>query len=71
MHYFFCKLHGPRVTFPADITPEEGVLMKAHVDYWREQMHKGYVVVFGPVMDPATAYACSSCSFQKALRPNH
>lgn len=56
MHEFFCKLYGPRSTFPADITPEEGVLMKAHADYWRQQMSKGYVVVFGPVMDPVAVY---------------
>jgi len=56
MPHFFAKLHGPRTTFPADITPEEMTLMKAHSDYWREQMRKGYVVVFGPVRDPAAAY---------------
>lgn len=56
MHYFFCQLHGPRSSFPADITPEETALMKAHADYWREQMSKGRVVVFGPVMDPAATY---------------
>ncbi|GGA49205.1 YciI family protein [Dyella nitratireducens] len=56
MRHFFCKLHGPRATFPADITPEERALMKEHADYWREQMSKGYAVVFGPVMDPAGAY---------------
>lgn len=56
MHNFFCKFYGPRATFPADITPEEMALMKAHADYWREQMDKGYVVVFGPVMDPAATY---------------
>lgn len=56
MHYFFCKLHSPRATFPADITPEEMALMKEHSNYWREQMQRGYVVVFGPVMDPAAAY---------------
>lgn len=69
MHYFFCKLHGPRATFPADITPEEGALMKAHVDYWREQMHKGYVVVFGPVMDPATAYGVLVMQLPESVAP--
>jgi hypothetical protein len=38
MRYFFCKLHGPRASFPADITPEELALMKAHSAYWSEQM---------------------------------
>lgn len=56
MHYFFCKLHGPRPTFPADITPEEMLLMKAHSDYWRGQMKQERVVVFGPVADPAGVY---------------
>lgn len=56
MQHFFCKLHGPRATFPADITPEEMALMKAHADYWREQMSHGHVIVFGPVRDPAAVY---------------
>jgi len=56
MRYFFCKLHAPRSSFAADITPEETALMKAHADYWREQMGHGRVVVFGSVMDPAAAY---------------
>lgn len=57
MRYFVCKLHGPRSTFPADITPEEVALMQVHSAYWRTQMeqHKR-VVVFGPVADPAGVY---------------
>ena len=39
MRHFFCKLHVPRATFPADITPDERALMKAHAEYWREQMN--------------------------------
>lgn len=57
MRFFVCKLHGPRPTFPADITEEEAALMRVHADYWRTQMneHKR-VVVFGPVGDPAGVY---------------
>jgi uncharacterized protein YciI len=53
---FFCKLIGPRATFPADMTPEEGQAMQRHVAYWRSWMEKGSVVVFGPVADPAGTY---------------
>jgi uncharacterized protein len=56
MRHFFCTLKPPRITFPADITPEASVLMREHADYWRERMHEGYAVVFGPVADPNGAY---------------
>lgn len=56
--YFFNKLIGPRPTFPMDITPEEGEVMKAHAAYWREWMDQGKVVVYGPVMDPNGVFGC-------------
>ncbi|RUL73624.1 YciI family protein [Dyella choica] len=69
MRHFFCKLHVPRATFPVDITPEERALMRAHADYWREQMSKGHVVVFGPVMDPASPYGILVMQLPDDLAP--
>lgn len=69
MRYFFCKLHGPRASFPADITPEELALMKAHSAYWSEQMGRGHVVVFGPVSDPAAVYGILVMQLPDELEP--
>ncbi len=35
---------------------EERAVMQKHVEYWRELMQRGIVVVYGPVMDPAGGY---------------
>jgi uncharacterized protein len=56
MKHFFCTLQPPRTTFPADITPDEAVLMEQHAQYWRERIDEGYVVVIGPVADPRGTY---------------
>jgi len=56
MKTFFCKLIGPRVTFPGDMTPGEGQAMQRHAAYWGASMDKGQVVAFGPVADPAGTY---------------
>ena len=56
MKTYFCKLQGPRPTFPADMTPEEAEAMQRHAAYWRACMEKGAVVAFGPVADPAGTY---------------
>jgi hypothetical protein len=69
MRHFFCKLHAPRASFPADITPEERILMKRHADYWREQMGKGHVVVFGPVMDPVAPYGILVMQLPDDMQP--
>jgi uncharacterized protein len=53
---FFCKLHGPRPTFPQDTTPAEAQAMQRHVAYWRSFTEKGSVVAFGPVADPGGTY---------------
>jgi uncharacterized protein YciI len=53
---FFCRLHGPRKTFPADMTPAEAQAMQRHVAYWRSCMEKGGVVAFGPVVEPEATY---------------
>jgi uncharacterized protein YciI len=47
-----CRLIGPRPTFPADITPEEGAVMKQHAGYWTELLGQGKAVFFGPVAEP-------------------
>jgi uncharacterized protein YndB with AHSA1/START domain len=49
---FFCRLDGPRPTFPKDMTEREATLMKEHVAYWQDQTRRGKAVVFGPVADP-------------------
>jgi uncharacterized protein YndB with AHSA1/START domain len=50
--YFLCRLHGPRPTFPQDMTPEEAEIMQRHAAYCRELLGQGLAVVFGPVADP-------------------
>jgi uncharacterized protein len=54
--YYALKLLPPRSTFFYDITEEERATMKQHSLYWRDLMGKGFVVVFGPVLDPKAAY---------------
>jgi uncharacterized protein YciI len=56
MAHFFCKLLGPRPTFPADMTAEERAVMGEHQQYLKEQLDRGTVVLFGPVMDPKGAF---------------
>jgi len=51
-HYFLCRLLPPRATFALDMNVEESALMGVHVEYWRDHMRAGRVVVFGPVADP-------------------
>ena len=54
--YYALKLNPPRATFFHDITQEELSIMKLHSEYWRNLMSKGYVIAFGPVLDPKAAY---------------
>lgn len=56
MKTYFCKLYGPRKTFPQDMTEAEALAMQRHVAYWRACMEKGGVVAFGPVDEPAGRY---------------
>jgi uncharacterized protein len=69
MRHFFCTLHPPRTTFPADITPQEAALMKAHADYWRERLNEGYAVVLGPVSDPKGTYGILVLQLPDDLAP--
>ena len=54
--YFLCKLLPPRPTFPADMSPAEADVMRAHVAYWQSHLQRGVAVAFGPVMDPNGAW---------------
>ncbi|HVM88344.1 MAG TPA: YciI family protein [Puia sp.] len=50
--YFYLKLVPCRPTFSQDMTPEERAIMLKHVTYWTDWMNRGFVLAFGPVMDP-------------------
>lgn len=54
--YFVLKLVPPRPTFSQDMSAEERNVMMAHVAYWTNLMGKGFVLAFGPVLDPAGVY---------------
>jgi hypothetical protein len=41
MKTYFCKLFGPRPTFPQDMTESEAQAMQRHAAYWRARMEKG------------------------------
>ena len=51
MPHFFCKLNGPRPTFPFDMTEAEGAAMGAHAAYWQGLADRGVAVCAGPVLD--------------------
>ncbi len=53
---FFLKLIPPRTTFTEDMTDEERSIMNKHIEYWKEKMDNGMVIVFGPVFDPKGGY---------------
>ena len=54
--YFFVRLNPSRPDFAQTMTPEERAVMQTHSKYWREWQARGFVVVFGPVLDPAGAF---------------
>ena len=54
--YFVLKLLPNRPTFAQDMTPEERDIMLQHVAYWTDLMNKGFVLAFGPVIDPKGVY---------------
>lgn len=51
--HFFVKLIPPRPDFASSMSESERALMGEHVRYWRNLMDRGFVVVYGPVLDPA------------------
>ena len=54
--YYMVKLIPSRPTFSQDMTPDERSTMQQHVVYWRGMMEKGFVITFGPVLDPNGVY---------------
>jgi uncharacterized protein YciI len=54
--FFALYLNPPRPGFAQDMTPDERTVMMQHVAYWTNLMNKGYVIAFGPVLDPASVY---------------
>jgi uncharacterized protein YciI len=54
--YFFLKLNPARPDFAQTMNADEQQIMLQHVDYWKDLMAKGKVVVFGPVFDPKAVY---------------
>ena len=53
---FFCRLIGPRPTFPKDITAEERAIMAEHATYCRGLVEGGIGVAFGPVFEGTGAW---------------
>jgi uncharacterized protein len=54
--YFALKLIPNRPSFSQDMTDAERAIMLQHIAYWRGHMSNGFVLVFGPVLDPAGTY---------------
>ena len=54
--HFVLKLNPCRPTFAEDMTDEERSIMQQHVVFWTDLMDKGFVLAFGPVMDPKGIY---------------
>src|SRR5882762_8069760 len=54
--YFVLHLLPSRPTFAQDMTPEERAIMQQHVAYWTDLMNKGFVIAYGPVIDPKGVY---------------
>jgi hypothetical protein len=54
--YYVLKLVAPRPTFAQDMSAEERATMQKHVIYWTDLMNKGFVLAFGPVIDPKGVY---------------
>jgi uncharacterized protein YciI len=54
--YFVLHLLPPRPTFAMDMNEQERGIMEQHVAYWKDLMDKGFIIVYGPVMDPEGPY---------------
>ncbi|MGZ3750173.1 MAG: YciI family protein [Mucilaginibacter sp.] len=64
MPHYFLKLNPCRPTFAQDMTDAERAIMQQHVAYWTEQMNRGTVIVFGPVLDPEAVYGIGVVEFE-------
>ena len=56
MQHFLIRLNGPRPSFPADMSEEEGRFMQAHRVYWDGLTAARTAILFGPVLDPSGAW---------------
>lgn len=54
--HFLYKLTPPRLTFPSDMTEDEGAIMQEHFGYWERLIRERQAVAYGPVMDPEGTY---------------
>ena len=65
------KLIPARPSFAQDMSDTERSIMLRHLEYWKELMKKGIVIVFGPVMDPAGVYGMGivELSSEEELQP--
>lgn len=63
LQHYFIRLIPPRPTFALDMDDGERAIMGEHVRYWREEMDRGSVVVYGPVMDPAGGFGMGVVRF--------
>ena len=68
--YFALKLIAPRTTFPMDMSAEERAIMQQHVAYWKDLMDKGFVVAFGPVLDPNGVYGLGIIEAESEVQVN-
>ena len=64
--HFYFKLIPPRVTFGADMTAEERVLMMEHLRYTREAFDAGKILIYGPVMASAGAFGVAVLEVEDA-----
>jgi uncharacterized protein YciI len=68
--YFVLKLIPCRPSFSHDMNAEERAIMLQHVAYWKEKMAQGFVLVFGPVMDPKGVYGLGIVEAENAEQVN-
>jgi uncharacterized protein YciI len=54
--YFVLFLNPVRADFAQTLSEEERLIMKQHLDYWKEYMGQGKVIIFGPVLDREGVY---------------
>ena len=56
IYFLRYNLLPPRPGFAIDMTTEERMVMQKHALYWADLMNRGFVVVYGPVMDSRGPY---------------
>ncbi|MFI5135534.1 MAG: YciI family protein [Chitinophagales bacterium] len=68
--YFVLHLLPSRPTFAMDMSPLEREIMQRHIVYWNDLMSKGFVLAFGPVMDPKGIYGLGIIEVDNADQVN-